>query len=147
MRIVVQRVKRASVTVNGEVTGKINHGLLLLAGIHESDTEEQLAWCCDKILKLRIFNDEEGKMNRSLLDTGGGILVVSQFTLYGDARKGTRPSFVHAARPEKAEPLYDRMIETFRNESVLQVESGIFGAMMDVELINDGPVTLIIEKE
>lgn len=147
MRIVIQRVKRASVSVDGKITGQINHGLLLLAGVHESDTETQLNWCCDKILKLRIFNDDDGKMNRSVKDVEGGILVVSQFTLYGDAKKGTRPSFVQAAPPGIAEPLYDDMISKLRNNSGLQVESGIFGAAMEVELVNDGPVTLIIEKE
>lgn len=147
MKIVVQRVKRASVTVDGAVTGKIDHGLLLLAGIHKKDTEEEMDWCCEKILKLRIFEDTDGKMNRSVCDVQGGILVVSQFTLYGDTRKGTRPGFIEAARPEVAEPLYEKMIGKFKRDSELKVESGIFGAMMDVELVNDGPVTLIIEKE
>ncbi|PWN05955.1 D-aminoacyl-tRNA deacylase [Rhodohalobacter mucosus] len=147
MKIVVQRVKRASVTVNGEIIGKIGHGLLLLAGIHADDTDEQLEWCCNKIMKLRIFNDQEGLMNRSVQDVNGEILVVSQFTLYGDTRKGTRPGFTDAAPPEAAEPIYERMIEIFRQRTDLNVESGVFGAMMDVELVNDGPVTLIIKKE
>ncbi len=146
MRVVVQRVERASVTVAKEVTGSIEQGLLLLVGIHSTDTQEQLRWMCDKVLKLRIFEDEEGKMNRSVSDVNGGILVVSQFTLYGDARKGTRPSFIEAARPELAEPMYEEMIQYFREQSTLNIQTGIFGATMDVELLNDGPVTLILEK-
>ncbi len=146
MRVVVQRVKRASVTVAKKVTGSIEQGLLLLVGIHNTDTQEQLRWVCDKVLKLRIFEDEEGKMNRSVSDVNGGILVVSQFTLYGDARKGTRPSFIEAARPEVAEPMYEEMIQYFREQSTLNIQTGIFGATMDVELLNDGPVTLILEK-
>ena len=146
MRIVIQRVSRASVTINGKITGKIERGLLLLAGIHETDTKEQADWCCTKIPKLRVFEDDEGKMNRSVKDINGGLLVVSQFTLYGNSKKGTRPSFIEAARPETAEPLYDYMIEKLRTESNLNVQSGEFGAMMDVELVNDGPVTLILEK-
>lgn len=147
MKIVVQRVKNASVTVNGEISGKIGHGLLLLAGIHLKDTEKQLEWCCNKIMKLRIFNDQDGLMNRSVQDVDGEILVVSQFTIYGDTRKGTRPGFTDAAPPDTAEPLYERMIEIFRERTELNIESGIFGAMMEVELVNDGPVTLIINKE
>lgn len=146
MRVVVQRVKRASVTVAKKVTGSIEQGLLLLVGIHNTDTQEQLRWVCDKVLKLRIFEDEEGKMNRSVSDVNGGILVVSQFTLYGDARKGTRPSFIEAARPEVAEPIYEEMIQYFREQSTLNIQTGIFGATMNVELLNDGPVTLILEK-
>ncbi|MDZ7717713.1 MAG: D-aminoacyl-tRNA deacylase [Balneolaceae bacterium] len=146
MKVVVQRVKNASVTVNDEVTGSIENGLLLLVGIHESDTKDEVDWCCRKIPTLRIFEDDEGKMNRSVTDVKGGILVVSQFTLYGDARKGTRPSFIEAAKPEKAELLYDYMIDVLKRDSGLQIESGEFGAMMDVEFINSGPVTLILEK-
>lgn len=146
MRVVVQRVKRASVTVAKKVTGSIEQGLLLLVGIHNTDTQEQLRWVCDKVLKLRIFEDKEGKMNRSVSDVNGGILVVSQFTLYGDARKGTRPSFIEAARPEVAEPMYEEMIQYFREQSTLNIQTGIFGATMNVELLNDGPVTLILEK-
>jgi D-tyrosyl-tRNA(Tyr) deacylase len=146
MKVVVQRVKEASVTVGNEITGVIENGLLLLVGIHEDDTNNQLTWMCDKIMKLRIFEDEDGKMNRSVSDVKGGILVVSQFTLYGDAKKGTRPSFIAAARPEKAEPMYNQMIEYFKLNSSLTIQGGKFGAMMDVHLINDGPVTLILEK-
>ncbi len=146
MKVVVQRVKEASVTVGNEMTGSIENGLLLLVGIHADDTYEQMKWMCEKILKLRIFEDEDEKMNRSVVDVEGGILVVSQFTLYGDARKGTRPSFITAARPEKAEPMYEQMIEYFKSNSNLDIQGGKFGAMMDVHLINDGPVTLILEK-
>jgi len=146
MKIVVQRVKRASVTVDGNVTGSINQGLLLLIGIHESDSKEEIDWCCRKISKLRIFEDDDGKMNRSVQDVEGGILAVSQFTLYGNTRKGTRPSFIEAAKPDVAEPLYDYMVERFKKITNLNVQEGKFGAMMDVELINDGPVTIIVEK-
>ena len=146
MKVVVQRVKSASVTVGNEITGAIETGLLLLVGIHQDDTEEQLKWMCDKILKLRIFEDEDEKMNLSVSDVEGGILVVSQFTLYGNAKKGTRPSFIEAAKPDKAEPMYEDMIQYFKDNSELNIQTGKFGAMMDVELINDGPVTLILEK-
>lgn len=146
MKIVVQRVKRASVTVDEEVTGSIDRGLMLLVGIHESDTKKKIDWCCRKISKLRIFEDDEGKMNRSVQDVEGGILVVSQFTLYGDTRKGTRPSFIEAAKPDVAEPLYDYMVDRFKQITDLNIQEGVFGAMMDVELINDGPVTIIVEK-
>ncbi|NBB76329.1 MAG: D-tyrosyl-tRNA(Tyr) deacylase [Bacteroidetes bacterium] len=145
MKIVIQRVSRASVTVQDQVTGSIEEGLALLVGIHESDTKEEADWCCRKIPKLRLFEDDDGKMNRSVKDVEGGILVVSQFTLYGDARKGNRPSFIEAARPEKAEPLYDYIIEKLK-ESGVKVESGVFGAMMDVNIVNNGPVTLILER-
>jgi len=146
MKVVVQRVKSASVKVGNEITGAIDQGFLLLIGIHQDDTKEQMKWMCDKILKLRIFEDDEEKMNLSVSDVEGGILVVSQFTLYGDARKGTRPSFIEAARPEKAEPMYEEMIEYFKEHSELDIQTGKFGAMMDVELVNDGPVTLVLEK-
>lgn len=146
MKIVLQRVKKASVTVNNKISGSIENGLLLLVGIHESDTKKEVDWCCRKIPGLRIFEDDEGKMNRSVSDVNGGILVVSQFTLYGNAKKGTRPSFIEAAGPEIAEHLYDYMIEVLKRDSGLNIESGEFGAMMDVELVNSGPVTLILEK-
>ena len=126
--------------------GAIDKGLLVLLGVHQNDTDAELKWMCEKILKLRIFEDEEEKMNLSVSDVAGELLVVSQFTLYGDARKGTRPSFIESARPEKAEPLYESMISYFKSNSNLKVESGIFGAMMDVQLVNDGPVTIILEK-
>ena len=146
MKVVLQRVKNASVTVDDEVTGSIEDGLLLLVGIHESDTKKEIDWCCRKVPTLRIFEDDEVKMNQSVTDVNGGILVVSQFTLYGNANKGTRPSFIEAARPDKAEPLYDYMIDVLKRDSGLQIESGEFGAMMDVKFTNCGPVTLILEK-
>jgi D-aminoacyl-tRNA deacylase len=145
MRIVLQRVSRARVTVEGRVTGEIGRGLLLLAGFTDGDSEDALAWMADKVVGLRIFPDDEGKMNRSVQEVGGGLLVVSQFTLYGDARKGRRPSFIDAARPEIAIPLYERFVELLRATG-LAVGTGEFGAMMDVELVNDGPVTLILER-
>lgn len=146
MRVVVQRVRHASVEVDGTTTGSIGHGLLLLVGIHEDDDTGKLEWICDKILKLRIFDDEDGKMNHSVQDVGGELLVVSQFTLYGDAEQGNRPSYMEAAGPEKAEQLYDKMISYFKNNAELNIESGQFGAYMDVELLNDGPVTIILER-
>lgn len=145
MKIVIQRVTSASVRVNDEVIGRISKGLLLFAGFHKEDTEEDLRWICNKIIKLRIFEDEEGKMNKSVSEVGGSLLVVSQFTLYGNAKKGTRPSFIEAASPDIAEPMYNQMIEILR-ESGLKTESGKFAAMMNVELVNNGPVTLILEK-
>lgn len=145
MRVVVQRSKEASVTVAGEVVGHIPHGLMLLVGITHQDSEKDIEFVADKIANLRIFEDEEGKMNHSVLETGGQILSVSQFTLYGDCRKGRRPNFMAAARPEQAEPLYELFNKKLR-EKGLHVETGRFGAMMDVALINDGPVTLIVES-
>ncbi len=145
MRVVLQRVARANVAVGGRVIGRIDHGLLLLAGFTSADAEDSLVWMADKVLGLRIFADEQGKMNRSVADVDGGLLVVSQFTLYGDTRKGRRPSFVEAAPPEIAIPLYERFVALLR-ASGLRVETGEFGAMMDVELVNDGPVTLILER-
>jgi D-aminoacyl-tRNA deacylase len=145
MRIVLQRVSRAKVTVEGRVTGEIGRGLLLLAGFTDGDSEEALAWMAEKVVGLRIFPDDEGKMNRSVEEADGAILVVSQFTLYGDARKGRRPSFVDAARPEIAIPLYERFVVLLRATG-RRVETGEFGAMMDVELLNEGPVTLILER-
>lgn len=146
MKVIIQRVSSASVTVGNEITGAINEGLLLLVGIHEDDTTEQIDWMCEKILKLRIFEDEDGKMNKSVSDIGGDILIVSQFTLYGDTRKGTRPSFIEAAKPDKAEPMYNEMVSYFQEYTDLEIQTGQFGAMMDVKLVNSGPVTLILEK-
>jgi D-aminoacyl-tRNA deacylase len=145
MKIVIQRVTSASVRVNNEVIGKIGKGLLLLAGFHKDDTDEDLKWVCNKITKLRIFEDNEGKMNKSVHDVDGSLLVISQFTLYGNVKKGTRPSFIDAAPPGIAEPMYKRMINIFK-ESGLKTESGKFAAMMDVQLVNSGPVTIILEK-
>ena len=145
MRVVLQRVSRARVSVEGRVTGEIGEGLLLLVGFSAGDGEEALRWMAEKVVALRVFQDAEGKMNRSVEEVGGGLLVVSQFTLYGDARKGRRPSFVDAARPEVAIPLYESFVETLRATG-LRVGTGEFGAMMQVELVNDGPVTLVLER-
>ena len=146
MRVVVQRAKNARVIVEGQVTGQIEKGLMLLVGITHEDTISDLEYCAKKIANMRIFEDEEGKMNLSIKDVGGDILSVSQFTLYGETRKGNRPSFIQAARPEVAKPLYEQFNDLLRAEYQLKVETGIFGAMMDVEFINDGPVTLIVES-
>jgi D-tyrosyl-tRNA(Tyr) deacylase len=144
MRLVVQRVRRASVDIAGERIAEIGPGLLLLVGIAPEDKGIDLRKAADKIVHLRIFQDDDGRMNRSLLDIGGRILAVSQFTLYGDTRKGRRPSFVGAAPPEIAGPLFDGFVEALRAEGV-DVETGRFGAKMAVELLNDGPVTLAID--
>ena len=145
MRVLLQRVSRAEVRVEGRVTGAIGRGFLLLVGLTHADGEAQLAWMADKVTGLRLFGDAEGKMNLGLEDVGGSLLVVSQFTLYGDAQKGRRPSFIDAARPELATPLYERFVAMLRERGV-RVETGEFGAMMDVELVNDGPVTLWLER-
>ena len=145
MRVLLQRVSRAEVRVGGDVLGRIGKGYLLLIGITHTDGEGQLAWMAEKVSGLRLFGDEDDKMNLALADVGGAALVVSQFTLYGDARKGRRPSFIDAARPEVAEPLYERFVALLRS-SGLTVETGAFGAMMEVELVNDGPVTMWLER-
>lgn len=145
MRVLLQRVARAEVRVGDRVTGRIGRGLLALVGLTHSDTEAQLAWMADKVVGLRIFGDAEQKMNLSVVEAGGAILVVSQFTLYGDAEKGRRPSFIDAAKPEQAIPLYERFVVLLCERGVA-VETGEFGAMMDVELVNDGPVTLMLER-
>ena len=145
MRLVVQRVTRASVTVDGEVTGKISRGYMVLVGAEVGDTEADARLCADKLAGLRVFVDDEDKMNRSVLDVGGEILLVSQFTLLGDARHGRRPSFIAAARPEVAEPLLETM-KAMLEEKGLHVETGRFRAHMDVELVNDGPVTILIDS-
>lgn len=145
MRAVVQRVKSARVVVDGETVGSIERGLLTLLGIRAGDTEADVEWMMRKIANLRIFEDESGKMNLSVLDVGGSHLVVSQFTLWGDAQKGNRPSFIEAARPEVARPLYDLALAKSR-ELGLETAGGRFQARMDVSLVNDGPVTLIIES-
>jgi D-tyrosyl-tRNA(Tyr) deacylase len=146
MRVVLQRVSRGRVTIAGRTAGAIDRGLALLVGFAPTDTDEAVAWMADKVVGLRVFSDDEGRMNRSLDEVGGGILVVSQFTLYGDARKGRRPSFVDAAAPESAIPLYHRFVALLRERVPGRVETGEFGAMMDVELVNEGPVTLILER-
>ena len=145
MRAVIQRVKESSVKVDSKITGKIGKGLLVLLGVAESDRPGDADYLSEKIINLRIFEDENGKMNRSLLETGGEMLVVSQFTLLGDCRKGRRPSFVNAASPEKANELYEYFVKKVRDKGIF-VETGQFRAMMDVSLINNGPVTLIIES-
>jgi D-aminoacyl-tRNA deacylase len=145
MRVLLQRVSRAEVRVGERITGRIGRGYLLLAGFTHADTELTLAWMAEKIVGLRLFADADNKMNLALADVGGALLVVSQFTLYGDAAKGRRPSFIDAARPEVAVPLYERFISLLRERGV-RVETGEFGAMMDVELVNDGPVTLWLER-
>jgi D-aminoacyl-tRNA deacylase len=146
VRVVLQRVSRGEVRIDGVVAGRIGRGYVVLAGFAPDDEEDTLVWMADKILGLRLFADQEGKMNLALDDVAGSLLVVSQFTLYGDARKGRRPSFIAAAGPDRAIPLYERFLEILRQRAPGRVESGEFGAMMDVELVNDGPVTLVLER-
>ncbi len=146
MRVVLQRVREARVTIEGRVAGEIGAGFLLLVGFTAGDTSAEVAWMADKVIGLRLFADGEGKMNRDLAEAGGSLLVVSQFTLYGDAGKGRRPSFIAAARPETAIPLYEAFIAALRERGAT-VATGEFGAMMDVALVNDGPVTLLLERE
>lgn len=146
MRVVVQRVLRASVRVDGAIVGEIGTGLLLLVGFAQGDGHDQLVWMAEKLVGLRIFADGDGKMNRSVMEASGSVLVVSQFTVYGDARKGRRPSFVDAAPPDIAVPLYEDFVATLRGTGAT-VATGQFGADMKVELVNDGPVTLILERE
>ncbi len=145
MRVVLQRVARASVTIDGSTVGEIGPGFCLLVGFSHTDTPAQVAWMAEKIVGLRLFSDEEGKMNLGLAEAGGALMVVSQFTLYGDASKGRRPSFIDAARPEVAIPLYLRFIADLRATGVT-VATGEFGADMQVEILNDGPVTLLLER-
>lgn len=144
MKVLLQRCKNASVTVDGEITGSIGHGYLLLVGITSTDSEKEINYLTDKIAGLRLFEDAEGKMNHSIVEAGGSILSVSQFTLYADTRKGRRPSFIDAARPEIAKPLWELFNDKLREKGFV-VETGIFGAMMDVTFTNDGPVTLMLE--
>lgn len=146
MRSVVQRVKRAAVSVKGEIVGEISDGLLVLLAVGQDDGENDIIWMVDKLVGLRVFEDEGGKMNRSVHDVGGDILLVSQFTLYGDCRSGKRPSFTSAAPPERAKDLFERTLEAIRSRG-LRVETGVFQAEMDVELINTGPVTLLLDSE
>lgn len=146
MRAVIQKVKNASVTVDGEIVGKIGKGLLVLLGVSNDDLEKDANYLVEKTLNLRIFEDSDEKMNLSLLDIKGEILVVSQFTLYGDARNGRRPSFIEAARPEKANQLYEYFVSEIKTK-LLQVETGKFQAMMDVSLVNDGPVTILLDSK
>lgn len=146
MRVVLQRVSSANVTISGTVVGRIECGLLLLVGFHGDDTPAALEWMADKVVGLRVFQDDQDKMNLSVNDVNGDLLVVSQFTLYGDASKGRRPSFIKAAHPDTAIPLYQRFVELLAERADGGVQTGEFGAMMQVELVNDGPVTIILER-
>lgn len=147
MRVVIQRVKKASVTVEDEVISEIKNGFLILLGIETGDTIEDIEWLSRKIVQLRVFSDENGAMNKSLLDVNGELLVVSQFTLHASTKKGNRPSFIKAARPEIAIPLYKKFVNQLEVDSTQKVATGEFGAMMDVSLVNDGPVTIIIDSK
>jgi D-tyrosyl-tRNA(Tyr) deacylase len=146
MRAVIQRVSRASVAVDGKVVGSIGRGLLVLLAVARRDDEATARWMAEKLLKLRVFEDAEGRMNRTVADAGGGILVVPQFTLYGDIKKGNRPGFDDAAPPETAEPLYETAVRHLRAGSPVPVETGCFRAAMEVSLVNDGPVTFLLER-
>jgi len=145
MKVLIQRVSSASVEVDGKIVGEIANGLLLLVGIAEDDKDEYLSWVAEKCVNLRIFEDEQGKMNQSTLDVQGEILAISQFTLLADTKKGRRPSYIHAANPEKGENYYNKFVSLLKTYKI-KVESGIFGAMMNVELLNRGPVTIMVEK-
>ncbi len=147
MRVVIQRVTQASVEIEGQLTASIGNGMLVLVGIEESDNQEDVDWLCGKILRLRIFPDTDKVMNLSIVDIGGELLVVSQFTLHASTKKGNRPSYIKAARPETAIPIYEKFIVTLEGESGLTVKTGHFGAMMKISLINDGPVTIIIDSK
>lgn len=145
MRCVIQRVTEASVSVDGECLGQIDKGFMILIGVSVDDTEQDLRYMAEKVPNLRVFEDEQGKMNLSLKDVGGAILAISQFTLYGDARGGRRPSFITAARPEKANPYYEQLVSAWREQGI-HVETGRFGADMKVALVNDGPVTILMDS-
>jgi len=145
MKAVVQRVSEAAVRIDGETVGAIEKGFLVLLGVWSGDSEEDCRWLADKVAQLRVFEDENGKLNKALADVGGSVLVVPNFTIAGDCRKGNRPSFIRAERPERAVPLFELFKETLKGRG-LQVESGVFGADMKVSLVNDGPITLIVEK-
>ena len=147
MRVVVQRVSESNVKVSGEVTGKISKGFMVLVSFVDDDTADDLDWMSNKIINLRIFNDEDGKMNKSLLDVGGDILLISQFTLHGSTKKGNRPSFIKAAKPEYANQMYDKFIEVLENSLGKNIQTGEFGGDMKVSLINDGPTTIIIDSK
>lgn len=147
MRVVIQRVSRANVKVDEKITGEINEGLLVLVGIEDADTDEDIQWLANKIVNLRIFNDENEVMNRSVLDIDGGILLVSQFTLHASTKKGNRPSYIKASKPETAVPIYEKMIQELEKDLGKKIQTGIFGADMKVELLNDGPVTIVIDTK
>ncbi|PIR93212.1 D-tyrosyl-tRNA(Tyr) deacylase [Candidatus Falkowbacteria bacterium CG10_big_fil_rev_8_21_14_0_10_43_10] len=146
MRTIIQRVKKASVKVEGEIIGEIRQGLLVLLAVHEDDTEKDIEWMAGKVMNLRIFGDDQQKINKSVQDVGGEILVVSQFTLYGDCKKGNRPSFIKSARPEKAKECYEKFVAKIK-ETGVKTETGKFQEHMEVELVNDGPTTIIIESQ
>jgi len=147
MRAVIQRVTQASCTVEGELTGKIGLGFLVLLGIEDADTDDDLQWLAQKICSLRVFGDENGLMNKALADVDGNIMLISQFTLFAQTKKGNRPSFIKAARPDKALPLYEKMIDTLKTITGKKIATGIFGADMKISLLNDGPVTIIIDTK
>lgn len=147
MRTVIQRVTKASVTIEGEINGEIGNGLLVFIGIEDADTDEDIQWLSNKIVNLRIFNDENGVMNISLKEVNGDILLISQFTLHASAKKGNRPSYIKASKPEIAVPLYEKMINQLSNDLGKTIQTGVFGADMKVELLNDGPVTIVIDTK
>ncbi|MGZ3851679.1 MAG: D-aminoacyl-tRNA deacylase [Flavisolibacter sp.] len=147
MKVVIQRVSRASVKVDGKITGQIGDGLLVLLGIEDSDSDEDILWLSNKIVNLRVFNDENGVMNKSVLEMKGGILLVSQFTLHASTKKGNRPSYIKASKPEFAIPMYEKMVGQLEADLDKPIQTGIFGADMKVELLNDGPVTIIIDSK
>jgi D-tyrosyl-tRNA(Tyr) deacylase len=147
MRAVIQRVTKGSVTIEGKINGQIGNGLLVLVGIEDADTNDDIEWLSAKIVNLRIFNDENGVMNISLKDTGGDILLISQFTLHALTKKGNRPSYINASKPEIAIPLYEKMINQLENDLGKKIQTGTFGADMKVELLNDGPVTIVIDTK
>jgi D-tyrosyl-tRNA(Tyr) deacylase len=147
MRAVLQRVRKASCEVDGNITGAIEHGLLILLGIEERDTSAEIQWLSQKIVQMRIFSDDQGLMNRSLMDVGGNILLISQFTLFAQTKKGNRPSFIRAAKPTQAIPLYEEMIQKLEELLGRPVATGVFGADMQISLINDGPVTIIMDTQ
>lgn len=147
MRAIIQRVSKASVTIEGIVNGQIQTGLLILLGIEDADTDEDIAWLSNKIVNLRIFNDEQGVMNKSVIDTDGNLLLISQFTLHASTKKGNRPSYIKASKPAIAVPLYEKMIRQLEKDLDKKIQTGIFGADMKVELLNDGPVTIFIDTK
>ncbi len=147
MRLLLQRVREASVTINHKITGKIDEGILVLAGIEEADSTEDIDWVVRKTVNMRIFNDEDGVMNKSILDEGGDVLLISQFTLHASTKKGNRPSYIKAAKPEQAVPLYEKLISEFETQLGKQIQTGEFGADMKVGLVNDGPVTIWLDSK
>ncbi len=147
MRAVIQRVSQASCTVNGNITGTINTGFLVLLGIEDADTDDDLQWLAQKITALRVFSDENGLMNKALADVNGDVLLISQFTLFAQTKKGNRPSFIRAAKPDKAIPLYEKMIATLEGLTGKKTATGIFGADMKISLLNDGPVTIVMDTK